>query len=953
MAALLALVRLLLFDVLFLTVLLILLTLIAKRKRAAFAVLKRNFLGYFSNPTGYVFLCLFVLLTSMAAFWPNQFFASNLANLDELNRWFPIIMLFFIPAITMSIWAEEKRQGTDELLLTLPADDFDIVSGKYLSAAAIYTTSLIFSQISTFLVLVFLTMGDVDTGLFCANYLGYWFIGLAMLAIGMIASFLTQNLTVGFILGALFNAPLAFASSAEVISPSRSVARLINNFSLSERFGDFGRGVLSVSSIVYFVLIAIFGLYLCMVLIGRRNWSGGKDGNRMFFHYFSRVILFALFAFFVSLFFQNKDVVRLDATEGQVSSISKTTRKMIRELDTSDRATVIEAYLSADVPELYARTKYNIISMLKEFESAASRAGKNVQVRIYDNLEPFDDETTLAEEKYGITPQIVRVRERGTYKDQEVLLGAVVRSGLEKVVVPFFESGIPVEYELIRSLQTVSRSSRKKLGVVRTDAQLMGGFNQSTFQQIPKQAIITELAKQYEVTEIDPSSPISVDQYDVMLVVQPSSLPPEQLANLVEAVKKGVPTAVFEDPMPVMFSFPGTGEPKQPQGGMFGQQPPQPKGDIRTLWEALGIDSPGKPAIMSGGIQPEIVWQDYNPYPVLRDMQQASSAWVFVREGIPGATEVLSDASEITNGMREIMLLFCGSIYGVEDGPTDVEVLATTGPISGRMDYERVNETLRTSNSMQAVELLRGSPLGEQIVAVRVRGKDANSGSGSESSRPVDAVYVADADCFHETFLNIRNAPEQFEDVKFQMQNVTFVLNIIDVLAGENDFAAVRRHEPQFSTLRKVEEQAEIARNIASENNREFNAEFDQKKQEAESSLQKAVEDFQSRVQKLQEDGATDSTKQRQLIEALQQLQLKEQREQRKLEIELERLEEQRDQNIRKAVDEADSKIRKIQNYYKMLAVFIPPVPPLLVGIIVFVSRRLKEREGISKNRLR
>ena len=101
-------------------------------KQAAYAVLKRNFKAYFSNPTGYVFLALFVLLTSMSAFWPHEFFNANLANLDQLNSSISLIMLIFIPAITMSLWAEEKRQGTDELLLTLPATDFDIVMGKYL-----------------------------------------------------------------------------------------------------------------------------------------------------------------------------------------------------------------------------------------------------------------------------------------------------------------------------------------------------------------------------------------------------------------------------------------------------------------------------------------------------------------------------------------------------------------------------------------------------------------------------------------------------------------------------------------------------------------------------------------------------------------------------------------------------------------------------------------------------
>src|SRR5437762_1445752 len=80
-------------DAIFVVILALVLTPLAQYKRAAFAVLKRNFVGYFANPTGYVFLCLFVFLTSAAAFWPHDFFIANLANLDQLNKYMSLILL--------------------------------------------------------------------------------------------------------------------------------------------------------------------------------------------------------------------------------------------------------------------------------------------------------------------------------------------------------------------------------------------------------------------------------------------------------------------------------------------------------------------------------------------------------------------------------------------------------------------------------------------------------------------------------------------------------------------------------------------------------------------------------------------------------------------------------------------------------------------------------------------
>ena len=950
-----ALLRLLLLDIVSLGVLFAMVLLLARGRRVAYAVLKRNFYGYFSNPTGYVFLCLFVLLTSMAAFWPHEFFSSNLGTLSELNKWFTYIMLFFIPAITMSIWAEERRQGTDELLLTLPAADFDIVIGKYVAAAAIYTVSLLFSQFSTFLVLAFLTNGEVDTGLFFSNYVGYWLIGLAMIAIGMVASFLTNNLTVGFILGALFNAPLAFAAASDTII-GRGWARDIKGFSLAERFDDFGRGIISLSGLAYFLLLASFGLYLCMILIGKRHWNSGKDGNKTLAHYLVRALMLLAIVIAGSLLFRNRDK-RYDATELQVSSLSNVTTDMIRNLG-KDRDIVVDAFISADVPEMYAKTKVELVSLLKEFESTANSSGVPMQVRIYDSISPSSDEEKQAEQQYGITPQTVRVRERGTLSDQPILLGAAFRSGLQKVVIPFFEPGIPVEYELARSLTTVAKPARKKLGVLKTEAKMMGGLDMGTFRQTPQEPIIEELGKEFELVDVNAASPIDLQRIDVLLAVQPSSLTPEEMTNFVAAVRSGLPTAIFEDPQSAINpAIPGTGDPKPPAGGgMFGGGAPSPKGEIQQLWELLEVDVPGQPSPM-GFFTPDLAWQQYNPYPILEAMQQSTDLWLFIRGEAPGGEVSFNQESEITKGLKELMFLFGGTLKPKNGAKTVFTPLVSTGTFSGMISLSELR-TMQRSTLDRATEIRnrRGKPIGPQVIAAKIESKEpvaSSEAEGAGSNKPLKVVYVSDLDCMSGVFVDIRKNPSQLEDVKFQFQNITFVLNVVDELVGETKYPAIRRHVPTYSTLKLVEAQAEEARRLEAEEQSAANAKYNEKVAEVEDASAKAKRQFKEAVDKLQSEGAIDASKQQELLQRLTEYQMKEAQLAKKLEIEQEKLQRERDRNIRDARRRADDAIRKIQNNYKMLAVFIPPIPPLIVGIVVMVSRRLREREGISKSRLR
>jgi len=929
------------------------------------SIFKRDFVSYFSSPTGYVFICVFVVLSALATFWPPEFFSNNLANLDQLSRWLPFIMLVFIPAITMSIWAEERRQGTDELLLTIPASDFDVVLGKYLAGVAIFSVSLLFSAFSIFLMFQW-GLGNPDVGLFASAYIGYWFIGMAMIAIGMVASFATDNLTVGFILGTLFNLPLALFGVAGWFVKNPHLAQIVRQWSALERFRDFERGVISLGGATYFVMIAVVMLYLSMVLIGRRHWQARENGSVLLGHYIARTLALVALAIGLTEFVQNHNQLRADISSEHLSSLSSDSLAMLRNLRTDDkvRTIKIDAYVSPQVPTEYAATKLDFLSTLEEMQA---RSGGKIQVTKHE-IENYGPEAVLAEQAFGITPEQVVVMQGGERAQEEFFLGAGFTSGPNKIVVPFIDKGIPVEYELMRSIATISQAKRLKLGIVDTGISFM---NPSSDRK-SEWPLITELRKQYQIDDkpVDPSKPINKDNYDVLLVVQPSMLGPQEMDHLVDAVRDGIPTAVLEDPHPHFYPdmVAGTAEPKRSSFSMFGGGQPLPKGDIEQLWRTLGIHMDPR----------EVVWQDYQPEQSVRF--QSDPQWIFIDAG-NGAKEPLNSDNVITSGMNQLLLLYPGSLTKAEDSKLLFEPLAVTGSAnSGTVEASRLRRgeqnnrvfnRLLTPDSHILASYIQGTfseddlLLGSNDVDDDVDKSDDKSDDIKEDAKAkeeasdeqaaeadktdadndeksgqkeIKAVVVSDIDWIIPAFFLIRQSGDA--QVLPATQNVTFILNIIDDLAGDQRFIGIRKRTRKHRTLAKIDEATKKYREDAIREQEDFVKEIESELQEA----QKRFDEKLAAVDKLEGLSRTAKAQQKEAVRL---------REQGRLEAEIKSLQSERNRKVKQVRYKMEQEVRGVQDRYKLFAILIPPIPPLLLALYVFFRRRQAEREGISQERLR
>ncbi|HYD01037.1 MAG TPA: Gldg family protein, partial [Phycisphaerales bacterium] len=426
------------------------------------ALLKRELSAYFTNPTAYIFITLFVLLSGVAAFWVEAFFTRNLANLDQLNRWFPVLLLFLIPAITMSTWAEERKQGTEELLLTLPAPEWKLALGKYLGCLAIYAVCLVFAA-SHIVVLAYL--GRPDVGLLLATYVGYLLAGAALIGLGLFASSLSASATIAYIAGAVACGVMVALFLLEPVLPA-SIGPVLKGLSIPARMESFGRGVIDPADTAYFVAVAAIGVLLTAGVLRRRRAVGLPQGGALV-HGAVRLVALVLIGACAVLFL-DRSGVRADATAERLWTLSPATRALVSEIPSTDHLTVT-AFVSPRTPASLVQQRETLEGLMREL-AATSRGRITARTLV---TEPNTEAARDAERAWGVKPRSVPAEDGSVGNMQETYLSVVVESAAGEVAtIPFLSRGLPAEYELARAIRTLAPGKRKTVGILETGAGL-------------------------------------------------------------------------------------------------------------------------------------------------------------------------------------------------------------------------------------------------------------------------------------------------------------------------------------------------------------------------------------------------------------------------------------------------------------------------------------------------
>lgn len=234
-------------------------------------IAKRELSGYFASPVAYVFIVIFLLLAGFFTFMMGMFFQRGEASLRySFFFWHPWLYLFLVPAVGMRLWSEERRQGTIELLLTMPITAWQAIMGKFVASWIFLGLALAL----TFPVVITVNyLGNPDNGVILTGYVGSLLLAGAYLAVSCMTSAMTRNQVISFIVSvviALFLILAGWPPVTQLLEPlfaNPLWVEAVASFSVMTHFEGFQRGVLDTRAILFFLSVIVFCLFTTSVII--------------------------------------------------------------------------------------------------------------------------------------------------------------------------------------------------------------------------------------------------------------------------------------------------------------------------------------------------------------------------------------------------------------------------------------------------------------------------------------------------------------------------------------------------------------------------------------------------------------------------------------------------------------------------------------------------------------
>lgn len=227
---------------------------------------RRELGAYFNSPVAYIVITVFLLVSGYLFF--SQVFLVNEATMRDFFAISPLIFIFFAPAITMRLLAEEKRTKTIELLITMPVSDWEVVLGKFFGALGVLAIAILLTVAYP---LTISSMGDLDWGTVTAGYLGLLLLGATYVSIGLMASSFTQSQVIAFIISFAITFALYLSGKLLPLMP-KSLAPIIEYVSLDSHFVNIARGVIDTRDIVYYASLIGACLFLSVQSLDSRRW---------------------------------------------------------------------------------------------------------------------------------------------------------------------------------------------------------------------------------------------------------------------------------------------------------------------------------------------------------------------------------------------------------------------------------------------------------------------------------------------------------------------------------------------------------------------------------------------------------------------------------------------------------------------------------------------------------